>query len=907
MTDELKRLADIFGPREWWYVQGGDGKRVTEHRRFRTIEEVQAWAENNGHAATYYQVQVSSEESDTRPSFDEIETIVAFPIDIDPVSETRPSTEAERSPCFEVAKKISERFESLGLGRPATGDSGNGAQLFLRLKVDVTEQKQKVYWYDLFRRVQAWMKKEFSDPRVQIDSVADFARIMALPGSEKKKVIGTDGPSKERPFRKVRFLDDGAPCDAPAFEAFASGLPMVETPANEEKEFKIVELSDEILRELPPKAEALIRSWEEPTTDQSEVAFAVASELYAHGWNLDIVNTILYELYIKHPKESKRLRAAELSGRALRAAMIPTNERIREAYLHAPKRKEETPTASLLLKRARDNGNGNSGVIRVRFEKPVLPYGIPDVTLGPLSDSYPLTDVGNGERMTERFGRFLRYTAEKGWMVFKENRYTPDPKESEVGKLASVSARLIPIHETLEKEADERKQIALHAKNSESTSRINNAVTEFGRRVSASITDFDLNPSLFNVKNGTLVIEGDRIYKKEHDPDDLLTRVAGTYYDPNAKAPKWTAFLEKNIPDPEVREWLRRYCGSMLYGKNKDKAFAIVWGKKDTGKTVFKEVVLGVLGEYGGVTNWKTFEDQNDDLAKRELARIRGMRGVFAAESRKNMPLNVELIKELTGMDTISAREIYKIAFQYKPSFKLLLVGNHLPKITDEDDAIWGRIQVVPFTVIIQKSEQVANYYEVLLKEEGPGILNWLLGGLVEWMRNGLPPAKKIAEATHRLEKENNPLLQFAEERCDLGPDLWMDFPTINLAYAQWAVETGSQPFDNKTAMGRRILAIPGVNAQKDTLGNRIYTGIALKSRSNYPEKRTVRETVRHEGNEPVPDSSGRILADSSINLPREGTLLKNHPELSGVQSPREEMSKNVHRKFKLETEDDDG
>src|SRR5438445_1666798 len=105
MQHELERLNELFGPRKYWYVQGGDGQHVTEHRRFNSIEEVSEWIGKNGHAATYYQVQVSTKEIETRPNFDEIEQIVALPIDIDPATETRPSTEREGTRSFDRSEQ----------------------------------------------------------------------------------------------------------------------------------------------------------------------------------------------------------------------------------------------------------------------------------------------------------------------------------------------------------------------------------------------------------------------------------------------------------------------------------------------------------------------------------------------------------------------------------------------------------------------------------------------------------------------------------------------------------------------------------------------------------------------------------------------------------------------------------
>src|SRR5207249_4692358 len=137
--EDLRRFGLVFGPRTHWYVQGGDGSRITNHYHFRSIDEVAEWVRESEDAALYFEVQGSEKVSDTRPASDEIDTIYAFPIDIDPASGTRPASDGERLACFEVADKLSAALVRLGLGRPLQADSGNGAQLYVRLgtiKVD---------------------------------------------------------------------------------------------------------------------------------------------------------------------------------------------------------------------------------------------------------------------------------------------------------------------------------------------------------------------------------------------------------------------------------------------------------------------------------------------------------------------------------------------------------------------------------------------------------------------------------------------------------------------------------------------------------------------------------------------------------------------------------------------------
>ena len=53
--------------------------------------------------------------------------------------------------------------------------------------------------------------------------------------------------------------------------------------------------------------------------------------------------------------------------------------------------------------------------------------------------------------------------------------------------------------------------------------------------------------------------------------------------------------------------------------------------------------------------------------------------------------------QEMTGGDTIAARFMRQDFFEYRPQFKLTIVGNHKPSLRNVDDAMRRRLDIVPF------------------------------------------------------------------------------------------------------------------------------------------------------------------------------------------------------------------
>ena len=69
--------------------------------------------------------------------------------------------------------------------------------------------------------------------------------------------------------------------------------------------------------------------------------------------------------------------------------------------------------------------------------------------------------------------------------------------------------------------------------------------------------------------------------------------------------------------------------------------------------------------------------------------------------------------------------------FEFRPSFKLWLSTNHLPQIRGADDAIWNRLQIIPFEVVVPERYQDKDLVRKL-RDEYPGILAWAVRGCLK-------------------------------------------------------------------------------------------------------------------------------------------------------------------------------
>src|SRR5205085_10360421 len=127
-----------------------------------------------------------------------------------------------------------------------------------------------------------------------------------------------------------------------------------------------------------------------------------------------------------------------------------------------------------------------------------------------------------------------------------------------------------------------------------------------GARLAAVTTEFDADPLLLNVENGTIVFlrpEPERGFDagwsiRGHRREDRSTKICGIAHDPKALCPKFDAFPEKVQPDEEMRGFLDVWSGYNALGLADAQKFAIFYGEGSNGKGVWVNTIAHILGDY---------------------------------------------------------------------------------------------------------------------------------------------------------------------------------------------------------------------------------------------------------------------------------------------------------------------
>ncbi len=328
--------------------------------------------------------------------------------------------------------------------------------------------------------------------------------------------------------------------------------------------------------------------------------------------------------------------------------------------------------------------------------------------------------------------------------------------------------------------------------------------------------DLDADAWLLNCQNGTFDLHTGTL--RPHDRGDLLTKCLPIPYDANKTCPTWEQFLWRIMggsqgddnPDMSAGElenrrnadaragrlitFLQRAIGYSLTGDTREQCLFLLHGSGSNGKSTFLETLQALLGDYAQSTpSASLLAKKEEDPIRNDLARFRGARLITAVEIGEGKRLNEELVKRLTGQDTVTARFLYAEFFDFQSTHKLFIACNHLPQIRGQDHAIWRRIRRIPFLVTIPDDEQDKEMPSKL-RAELPGILRWAVQGCLDWQRDGLGTPEEVRAATEEYRASMDVLGQFITECCLVGSNYQAETKDLYDAYKLWCVQNREEP-----------------------------------------------------------------------------------------------------------------
>ena len=234
-----------------------------------------------------------------------------------------------------------------------------------------------------------------------------------------------------------------------------------------------------------------------------------------------------------------------------------------------------------------------------------------------------------------------------------------------------------------------------------------------------------------HLANGVLILsENGGFVKKNFSPDFYSRNQSPIVYDPNARCDRFLKELLLPAVSTDDALLIQKYMGQCLLGDNLIQRFLILDGLAGRGKTQLALVIQNLIGLINVIQLRTNLLNERFELyrfRKKSLLIGVDVPGTFLSEK------SAQVIKGLVGGDMFSPeRKGSPEDFQIKGNYCVVITSNSRLHIKLEGDhSAWERRLSIVRYEAPPPLKKIPDFADLLIKEEGSGILNFALEGLI--------------------------------------------------------------------------------------------------------------------------------------------------------------------------------
>lgn len=370
-------------------------------------------------------------------------------------------------------------------------------------------------------------------------------------------------------------------------------------------------------------------------------------------------------------------------------------------------------------------------------------------------------------------------------------------------------------------------------------------------------------------------------------------------YDASAACPKWHAFLRGTmfgrrvysggvLPDKDDRAILQMFLGLSLYDRGtmdkKVENALVLFGNGSNGKSVIMDTVMGILGEENISNLGMEALLRGGDERQRNLSQIEGKIFNWSGEMEaRTFAGREDAAKSLISGEPQLGRRIGNDAFKITNIPYFIFNANHFPVGTDGSYGFFRRFIFIVFDKVIdERNMNLKLTHE--LKEEYPGILNWIRRGALLLEKNGF----KFPESEGSLRKRINEMGLsalgkswamargfFALPRKGVPNDMpcEIDFSTIYEDIRRYAEENGF-PLASRQSVASNFRELGFDKGKKRKVGGTVY----YKCYGLTPAR--------------LADEAVPVVADMDVGVDNKGFQYDEEEEKSRVDKKKDEKER---------------
>ncbi|MFC8373865.1 MULTISPECIES: phage/plasmid primase, P4 family [unclassified Streptomyces] len=444
-----------------------------------------------------------------------------------------------------------------------------------------------------------------------------------------------------------------------------------------------------------------------------------------------------------------------------------------------------------------------------------------------------LSDRGNAKLFVRLYANDYRHVPGIGWYRWDTTRWQIDEDDTVLWAAGDL-AEHIASHDPRGVFTD--RALQQHRRRALSTTGINAMLSQArsapGMVLNAALLDAD--PYALCTPDGVVDLCTGLI--KSPDPNKDFHSRSTAVGPRHVPVPRWDRFLTDTFGgDAEGREmidYLQLLLGYSVTGDVGGQVLPFLFGSGRNGKSVLLDVLMKLLGDYAdaappGFLMARPYEGHPTDLAE-----LHGRRVIVCSEVKPGDKFDEARVKLLTGGDRIKARRMRQDFFSFQPTHKLWLLGNHRPEVGTGGFAFWRRMRLIPFERVVPDDRKIENLADILVTEEGPGILGWLVEGARRYLAGDrdLAGPERVRIATTAYAETEDHTGRFYDECCALRPGLRAEQTALYAVYRAWCQSEGA-PVASSRAFAARTRELVGLASPKEMIlsnQRKHYPGIGL-------------------------------------------------------------------------------
>jgi P4 family phage/plasmid primase-like protien len=310
--------------------------------------------------------------------------------------------------------------------------------------------------------------------------------------------------------------------------------------------------------------------------------------------------------------------------------------------------------------------------------------------------------------------------------------------------------------------------------------------------------------NLLSLENGLLdldaLLAGKPVVLLPHTTKWFSTAHVPFRYDPAADCPRWRKFLQLNLEGDGDRinllmEWLG--CG-LVYGNQHEK-FMVLTGEGGNGKSVFLAMQRALLGEENiAAVTMASFRPQT----RFELIGTLGKLAAVSCDEGGTDEIDEGKFKAFVSGEPIAFDRKNKSVITARPTAKLTIAANAVPRFKDRSEGLWRRMIIIPFNFTVPAAERELGMRTPewwIAQGEVPGVLNMAIEGLRRVIAKGFTVSSACQLVLEKHRGECNPARRFIQEHCRHAEGEHANSTTLFGAYKAWCLEHGHRHMSDGT------------------------------------------------------------------------------------------------------------